>query len=255
VVANWTIGGPVRLERRGLAFTPGRPCGTELDASGVELARLRTVATWSGQVGGSAPGDLVVVRGDVQARTLAAVAIGSTFTAFGSCEPQASSEPVVKLALASNGEGFTVIDSDTAVVMPAGCLVLNVLAPEDWRLLGRRDNIGPWTDVVLRVSVCPYRGDTPDGTLTEWFPFQGQDPIAQAARMMLRPRRAVGVEVSSQGPAALTVFGTNNADGTLPLASTLLQPLQVQYFERWGAPYMGIDANQQTTAHIRWVIR
>lgn len=258
----WTLGGPARgigEEAGGLVFTPTFPCGVEVSSTGVIGAPLRRIGNWQGNVGDpSCPGALALVKGHVQARQFAARPDPLTgFDAFGPCDPQTSFEPQVKLAISSTGmPGWTLFDSDSAIIVPAGHVTLWVFAPVTWQSLGRRPSTVPesWVEVALKVSACPCDcGYTPEGQLTEWLPIVGELIAPIADRMLIKPQRARTLEVSSEGLSAVRVQAFTNPTGVgAPLSTVSVAPQGREYFENWGAPYLALESNQTSVAHLRW---
>ncbi len=194
----------------GLLFSTDNPCGALQDDTLFEQTPLEVVAIWEGCVGDAeCPGQLVHVQGHVQAIS----------TDRGSATPRPNlgtdclanmrtSEPLLKLAITSCGKpGPTFIDSDSSLVVPAGPLVIKVMAPTTWGegISPPEAEATPWTDVSLKVTACPIRqGHPPPGYLTEW----GFADIAAAidTRMLVRPRRARHLQMTG----ATLAGGTQN---------------------------------------------
>lgn len=256
---HWTFGGPARGEGTGLVFTPRAPCGIEVTALGAFGNPLRQIGWWEGKVGDpSCPGGLALIRGHMQAQQPEVRPDPlSRFRAFGPCEPQTSSEPLVKLAVGADGfPGWVIFDSDSSILVPAGHITLRVFAPSTWATMGRTPTPVPagWTWAALKVYACPAPcGTVWPGELTEWLPILGEAPSPIADRVLIRPQRAKMLEVSSEGLPALRVEAHTEPNATLtPLSTVAIAPQGQQQWEAWGAPYLALDANQTTMAHLRW---
>jgi hypothetical protein len=204
-----TVHGPQADEDRdGLIFSAEFPCGVETDATGeaVNMQPLVELDAATGCVGGLCPGDMVLVRGHVQARNRVAGVGRERFQSIPGCEG-VSAHPRIKLAVRSCGwRGPIIIDSDSAVVVPAGQVDIQVLGPNNWSR-GAIDVDVPeqaWTDVSVRVSVCPTTCCSWEGVLTEYATIDVADPTPL---MLVRPRRADALIIS----AATAVGGPMNA--------------------------------------------
>lgn len=262
----WTVllGGPQPAEAQvGLAFTEEFPCGVELDATGANVQPLQVLTSWSGRVGrfdahgDGIPGELVLLQANVASfdRTV----VGPTrieWRSIRACEG-ISSQPRVKLRIKQCGfPEPVIIDSDASMVMRAGLATIDVLAPYDWVEQHTITDVEAedtvlWTDTRVRISACPYNDHSPKAQLTEWVPY---DPATVSPPMLVRPRRARRLEVSTFGPAAVTVQAFQQGVAA-PVSQTNAAPLGQVAFDPWGAmPLLRVISDQPHTAHLRWEI-
>lgn len=247
----------------GLLFSVDNPCGALQDDTLLEETPLAVVAVWEGCIGDpSSPGQLALIQGHVQAINSTRSSSTPRPNLGTDCLANVrTTEPLLKLAITSCGKaGPTFIDSDSALVVPAGPAVIKVLAPTGWGegISPPTAEAGPWTDVSLKVSACPCNcGFNPKGNLTEWGFV---DILADAAdRVLVRPRRARQLQM--QGATA--AGGTQNIGlqhafdeaGAVIFGQTLFQGGFPFSLEVGGIPYVvpvSIAGVSQFT--MRWTI-
>lgn len=248
----------------GLAFTVANPCGATVAPVTFVQTPLQTIARWSGCVGDtSAPGNLVLVQGHVQAITEERNSTSPRPNLGSDCLPNSrTTEPHVKLAITSCGKpGPVIIDADSSIVVPAGPITIDVLAPIGWGegIIPTSEGEGlPWTDVTLKVSACPCScGYTPCGWLTAW----GVDDIAAliGTRVLVRPRRARRLQMTG----ATAAGGTQNiglihswdAAGTRLFGQTLFQGGFPLTLDVGGIPYVIPQSIALVSSfNMRWTI-
>lgn len=267
--ANIRLGGPPpSAARDGLLFTNDFPCGTEVSATELLRIPMHTVARIGGCAGDPSCGSRALITAHVQAITTSRTAGDGPLT-FTECAANAhTSEPRVKLAVTSCGApGPVIMDSDSALVVPSGPVQIRVLVPGPdgagtgaWQVMGQIPaGVEDWTDVVLKIAICPMLGDAfwPKGVLTEWAALSDATVLAQ--RILVRPRRARSLAAH----AVTAAFATSNvlvvslaSDQATPLGATTFQagfPLTADPFGAapWVTP---ISPAGLITATLRWGI-
>jgi hypothetical protein len=281
------VGGPATSEEDlGLAFTPAFPCGVEISAPGGETRPLRVIARWGGCIGdpNAGAGARALVTGSVASITTTRTGV-ITWRAIGECEGE-TTQPRLKLKIKACGiPEPIIIDADSSIVVPAGPAVIELIGPSTWTLQGSQTvDQQLWTDTTVRVSACPLTwirtveresfqqledGRTircveqipvgldspwaPPGVLTEWWPI---DPAGTAeSRILLRPRRARRLLVSSSGIDAVTVQMLH-ANAAAPVFGAANFPALGQLLiDPFGAAsHVGLQSVSATTIYLRWGI-
>lgn len=258
-----------RATRPSLVFNPAFPCGVERGSTfaAADDVPLKRIATFGACIDPE-PGAKTLVRGTVLARARAVPAGELRPVAPRVCDADVQNSALqVKLRVAHCDDPVPVIiDADSAVVMPAGQIQIDVLVPGDvpadpfdWST-GVQQLAAPQTvlDVLLRVSACPLRGCyCPDGQLTEYLQFI--DTEAAINRILLRPQRARSLEISQVGQGS--VNATFLRDLTGALAGLGLVSFNsgnaIDYIRLAGASpaiLLGLPAAGTSNVYVRWRI-
>lgn len=261
-------GPPPDAARDGLIFTDDAPLGAEVSATELVRIPMITVARIGGCAGDPSCGGRALITAHVQS-VISSRAAGDNPLVFGeSLDNVATSAPRVKLAVTSCGvPGPVIIDSDSALVVPAGPVQIRVLVPGPdlagagaWQVGGAvPSGFEDWNDVVLKIAICPMIGDAfwPKGVLTEWLEFS--DATTLPNRVLLRPRRARTLAAH----AVTAAFATSNVlvvhladDRNTPIGANTFQagfPLTEQPLGAapWVTP---ISPAGLITATLRWGI-